>query len=185
MAIKIASAVLAVCILIVISLNLTVGHKAAYTCLDCGLSRFEKAYFGHSIVRDDRNSRTDWYDRRRGGVHDHRWVGEWHTDLNVLGHEVGSRNPENREPRYFEAGLVRVLRRLEPLDLDVAYHRALTHQNAEHRKAAWDAFGCFDPRWTDVAVRDWWRKTRAYLEAPEMWAFEFKWETHPFDRTPR
>lgn len=106
-------------------------------------------------------------------------------ELNVWQTTIGYGTSPGYDPIGFESGLWRALNRLEPLNLDVPFHRELTRDDREHRMAATATYHCFNPRWTDVEVLQWWDKTQAYLADPALWTYDFMWNTHPYDRIPR
>jgi hypothetical protein len=108
----------------------------------------------------ERTPRSDWYDRRIGAPHDHRWMGLSCTRgfniwgmTTLLGYNLHDAYPDDH------ATLVGILTRLEPLDLDVAFYRELTHPEAERRTAAAAAAGKFNPAWKKQDVLWWWEES--------------------------
>jgi hypothetical protein len=51
----------------------TVGRRSHFDCIDCGLYFQDRTLLGIRFPKYERRRRTDWYDRRIGTVHDHRW----------------------------------------------------------------------------------------------------------------
>lgn len=127
--------------------------------------------FGIPMPITNREPRTDWYDRRIGIPHEHRWSKTTCTaGLNLW-----------QSPTYFRCGsaepisgngdwLAKILTRLEPLGLDVRYHKELTHQDPEHREAAAAGWQSFNPAWKDEQVFSWWRDTEKFLANPSLWS---------------
>lgn len=160
----------------------TVGRRSHQVCVDCGMYFQDRVMCGISMPSHRRELRTDWYDRRIGAPHPHRWTKSSCTaGLNLW-----------QSPTYFSCGrgepltatgtwVATVLGRLEPLDLDVKYHKELTHQVLAHREAAAGAWGSFDPKWKDEEVRAWWEKTKDFLGDPNAWREGFA----EFERRPR
>ena len=172
--------------LVFISTTLTVGEQWHDTCLECGLVRHHKIMFGRETIRDERTGRSMWHDRRLGAHADHRWVAtSLFVTLNVWQTGTGSSWSPRWEPALYHAPLPRVLDRLERLNLDLEFHRDITHADPAHREGAIRASHSFDFRWEDNAVREWWRKTRLYLQDPSLWRLDFRSGTHPYDTVPR
>jgi hypothetical protein len=173
--------------LVYISTNLTVGETWHRTCLECGLVRHHRVMFGSESTRDVRSMRTEWHARRMGPHPEHRWeLTSRVVGLSVWQTGTGYGASPRWEPALYYSPLPRILERLERLNLDRDYHRDITHDNEEHRAAALIASHCFDPRWNDEAVREWWRKTRLYLQDPTRWVnFNLRGGTHPYDRVPQ
>ena len=151
----------------------TVGQRSHYICIDCGMYYQDRVMFGIPMPSYQREQRTDWYDRRIGMPHEHRWTKTTCTaGLTIW-----------QTPTYFACGKAEplidgkwaaiILARLEPLDLDVKYHRELTHQELKHREAATAGWQSFDPTWKDDQVLTWWRKTEKFLEDPSAWSEDF------------
>src|SRR5262245_25217257 len=119
----------------------TVGSRSHYTCLDCGLYFQDRVMFGFAMPIHERRSRTDWYDRRIGAPHVHRWSRSSCTAGLNLWQSPTTFACGRQEPLVgWDGWVMKVLARLERLDLDVTYHRELTHPNLDHREAAAEAW---------------------------------------------
>ena len=166
----------------------TVGQETRDVCRECGLERLRKTHLGSESIREKSTAWTEWH-RRRAGIHpEHHWALASITGLNILHAHASYRWGPAGDDWWITNDtdrLARILRRLEPLDLDVDFHRHLTQGEDRRRGAARSTTWCFDPRWSDESVRAWWEKTRRFLEDESHWNFSYRWGTHPMDRIPR
>jgi hypothetical protein len=169
--------VISVVLLIAIwpSFSVTVGRRSHLLCLNCGTTRLERIMFGIDFSVDHRQPMTDWYDRRIGGSHAHRWRSVNCTAyLTVWQQPRGFACPVIEPLEELHDRLPDILNRLEGLDLDRAYHERVTAEDYNARAAAVTTGYAFRPSWSDDEVRKWWEDTKAFLSSPKLWEAGFR-----------
>jgi hypothetical protein len=173
--------------LAVASAHLTVGSETVSVCTDCCLHRHRSQLLGFNTDREWVTPFSEWHARRVRGHVAHTWNDYTITGLNVWGtptyHRLG--HSENWLMMVDDDRLARVLKRLEPMGLDIEFHGLLTNPGEARQSAARSTTWCFDARWSDDQVLNWWRQTQRHLVDPSGWGLEFRAGTHPVDRIPR
>lgn len=174
-----------IAILLAAGTVLTLGKSSEYSCVDCGMHREDIVFLGVRKSRLERRVRTDWYDRRIGLHHEHRWtktscttgLNLWHSPTNYAYSES-----EPLASDYFY--LASILNRLEQLNLDLEFHRDISHPDSRHRLAAAQAWLAFSPCCHDETLRSWWGKARTYLADRSLWNQSFPdWAYPPLRMT--
>jgi len=150
-------ALILILILVGLGTVLPVGTRTHQGCIDCGLRRKDLTLLGVAMPTETRTPRSDWYDRRIGAPHQHRWTKLSCTrSFNLWGGTtLWACGPWDVYPGD-DTALAAILNRLEPLDLDLPFHDELTHADAERRRAASTAARKFDPAWKNPEVWRWW-----------------------------
>jgi len=134
-----------------------IGRRTYFGCIDCGMRRKDLTLFGTKFSTDTRNARTDWFDRRIGPPHQHQWSRLSCTrGFNLWGMTVFWGCGLREGYPGADAMLAQILSKLEPLDLDLPFHRELTHSDPDRRNAAASAASKFDMAWSKQDIWRWW-----------------------------